>query len=65
MKNLILKYLALGFVALNSAVLVAQDKGLDIDIDLGGKEWYDNPVYVVVGVVVVLLILALIFKGRK
>ena len=37
---------------------------LDIDVDLGKEQWYENPL-VWVGAAVFLLILAFIVRGRK
>ena len=48
--------------------LFAQDKGLDIDVDVNGHDsaWYANPWVWVVGVAVfVLLLVALLRGGNK
>jgi hypothetical protein len=45
----------------------AQDKGIDIDVDLDkGDNWYNNPlVYVIGGAVFILLLVALLKNGNK
>lgn len=45
----------------------AQDKGLDIDVDVDkGGDWYANPiVWVIGGAVFILLLVALLRSGNK
>lgn len=45
--------------------IFAQDGGLDIDIDLGKPEWYEQPwVWVVGGAVFILILVALLRKKK-
>jgi len=50
-----------------SAILFAQDKGLDVDINVKKESaWYQNPVvWVVGGAVFILLLVALLRGGEK
>ena len=50
-----------------SVLAFAQDKGLDIDINVKKeKEWYQNPVvWVIGGAVFILLLVALLRGGQK
>jgi len=62
------KLLALISITLLSTVAWAQDKGIDIDVDLdkGNNVWYGNPiVWVIGGAVFILLLVALIRGGSK
>ncbi len=45
----------------------AQDKGLDIDVDIDkGGDWYANPiVWIIGGAVFILLLVALLKNGNK
>ncbi len=45
----------------------AQDKGLDIDVDVDkGGDWYANPiVWIIGGAVFILLLVALLRSGNK
>lgn len=45
--------------------LFAQDGGLDIDIDLGKPEWYEQPWVWVVGAAVFILILIAILRRKR
>jgi len=50
------------------SVAWAQDKGIDINVDLDkkGDNWYANPVvYVIGGAVFILLLVALLKNGNK
>ena len=62
MKDLLIKSLAALLLTLGSTLAIAQDGGLDIDVDINKGEWYENP-WVWVGVGAFLLILALIMRG--
>ena len=42
----------------------AQD-GLDIDINLDTREWYENPLVWVIGGLVLLLLVVLLSRGKK
>lgn len=45
--------------------IFAQDGGLDIDIDLGKPEWYEQPwVWVVGGAIFILILVGLLRKKR-
>ena len=45
--------------------IFAQDGGLDIDIDLGEPEWYEQPwVWVVGGAIFILILVGLLRKKR-
>jgi len=50
-----------------TSVSWAQDKGLDIDIDVdkGGGTWYNHPVAWIVGGAVFILLLVALLKGNK
>ena len=74
MKNL--QRIPLFIIRLSSMILMvfmlsvawAQDKGIDItvDIDKKGDNWYNNPlVYVIGGAVFILLLVALLKNGSK
>lgn len=42
-------------------VTFAQDSGLDIDVSIGEQQaWYENPVYWVIGILVLIIILLLL-----
>ena len=55
----------LTFFILLSCSLSAQDGGLDIDIDVDKKEWYEQPWAWVVGAAVFILLLVAILRGGK
>jgi hypothetical protein len=44
---------------------MAQDKGLDIDIDIHKKAWYEQPWAWVIGAAVFILLLVAILRGGK
>lgn len=52
-------------ILLGNVVAFAQDKGLDVnvEIDKGGEGWYVNPVYWIVGAAVFILLLVAISRG--
>lgn len=50
--------------SLFSVVAFAQD-GLDIDINLDTREWYENPLVWVIGGLVLLLLVVLLSRGKK
>ncbi len=69
MKNQLRKYserIVLVLLSLITTVGVyAQDGGLDIDIDLGKPEWYEQPwVWVVGAAIFILILIALLRKKR-
>ena len=51
--------------ALSNIVLLAQNKGLDIDIDINKKEWYEQTWVLVTGGAVILLLIVLAFRRKK
>lgn len=73
MKNLILSktnYLLQAIMLFLVAPLAfAQDKGLKVDVDVNKStetaDWMSNPLYWVIGGLVLLLIIALIARGGK
>jgi hypothetical protein len=52
---------------LTQVALYAQDKGLDVnvDIDRGGGAWYANPWIIAVGVAVFILLLVALMRGNN
>lgn len=71
MKNSVTRFIwsarAFFFLVLMSAFVpgFAQDGGLDIDIDVDKKEWYEQPWAWVVGAAVFILLLVAILRGGK
>ncbi|WP_057939015.1 hypothetical protein [Algoriphagus resistens] len=69
MKDQLKKYSGSVFLFLISMIFsvtaFAQDGGLDIDVDLGKPEWYEQPWVWVVGGAVFILILVAILRKRK
>ena len=49
------------------AMLTAQDKGLDIDVDINGQEraWYASPWVWAVGIAIFILLLVALLRGNK
>lgn len=69
MKTLIVRHYKVAVLAvlglLISFQIFAQDGGLDIDIDLGKPEWYEQPwVWVVGGAIFILILVALLRRKR-
>ena len=69
MKILIQKYSKIAVLALLGLLIsfqiFAQDGGLEIEIDLGKPEWYEQPwVWVIGGAVFVLILVGLLRKKR-
>jgi hypothetical protein len=51
-----------------SIVLYAQDKKVDVDIDVGkhdGGNWYAHPVAWVIGAAIFILLLVALLRGKK
>jgi hypothetical protein len=49
-----------------ASVAWAQDKGIDIDVDLDkGDNWYSNPVVYIIGGAVFILLLVALLKNNK
>lgn len=64
----IVRLTAMLLMVLMSTVAWAQDKGIDIDVNLDkkGGNWYNNPiVYIIGGAVFILLLVALLKGGNK
>jgi len=61
------KFMAVIALCLIQAVAWAQDKGIDVDVDLDkGGDWYANPiVWIIAGAVFILLLVALLRGGSK
>jgi hypothetical protein len=55
----------LGLSALTSLRLLAQNKGLDIDIDVNKKEWYEQPWAMITGGAIILILIVLAVRKRK
>ena len=53
------------FAALSNLVLFAQNKGLDIDIDINKKEWYEQTWVLVTGGAVLLLLVVLAARRKR
>jgi hypothetical protein len=65
---LIVRISAMILIIFVVSVAWAQDKGVDINVDIGkkGGNWYNNPiVYVIGGAVFILLLVALLKNGSK
>jgi asparagine N-glycosylation enzyme membrane subunit Stt3 len=48
--------------------LYAQDKKLDVDVNVGksgGSQWYTNPVVWIIGAAVFILLLVALLRGRS
>ncbi|GAA0880462.1 hypothetical protein GCM10009119_34320 [Algoriphagus jejuensis] len=66
LENKFSKISALAVLGLMISVqLFAQDGGLDIDIDLGKPEWYEQPWVWVVGAAAFILILVAIVRRKR
>lgn len=73
MKNLqripvqVVRISALLLMVFMTTITWAQDKGIDIDVDLdkGGGDWYNHPVAWIVGGAVFILLLVALLKGNK
>lgn len=50
---------------LANLALIAQEKGLDIDIDINKKEWYEQPWAWVAGGAVLLLLIVLLSRRKS
>lgn len=64
----IIRFSAMLLMVFMSSIAWAQDKGIDIDVNLDkkGGNWYSNPiVYVIGGAVFILLLVALLKGGSK
>jgi hypothetical protein len=50
---------------LSTLVLKAQEKGLDIDIDINKKEWYEQTWVLVTGGAIVLILIVLAVRKKS
>ena len=58
--------LAVALMSLFSLKLFAQDKGVDVDININKGQWYQQPwVWIVGGAVFILLLVALLRSNKK
>ncbi|MBN7809324.1 hypothetical protein J0A68_00060 [Algoriphagus sp. H41] len=69
MKTLIIRHYKIAVLAvlgmMISLQIFAQDGGLDIDIDLGKPEWYEQPWVWVVGAAAFILILVALLRRKR
>ena len=59
------KALVFSFFVMVAIPALSQDGGLDIDIDVDKKEWYEQPWAWVIGAAVFILLLVAILRGGK
>ncbi len=65
LKNTVLVTLAVLFVR---GLSFAQDEGLDIDVSIGdeaSKVWYQNPLYWIIGALLLIVLIAFVSRGSK
>lgn len=51
-----------------SVIAMAQDEGLDIDVKIGeegANVWYQNPLYWIIGALLVIILIAVLTKGSR
>ena len=72
MKNLkripssVVRISAMVLMVFMASITWAQDKGLDIDVDVNkGGVWYQNPVVYIIGGAVFILLLVALLKNNK
>ncbi len=69
MKALIVRHYKIAVLAvlglMISVQIFAQDGGLDVDIDIGKPEWYEQPWVWVVGAAIFILILVGLLRRKK
>ncbi|MBK9981882.1 MAG: hypothetical protein IPP15_05570 [Saprospiraceae bacterium] len=64
--KMVVKLLSVGTLVFLSTILNAQDKGIDINVDLNKHDnWYQNPIVWVVGGAVFILLLVALLRGSK
>jgi hypothetical protein len=66
-RNILLRISLLLMVAMNSVIALAQEKGVDIDVNVKKEgDWYSKPwVWVVGGAIFILLLVALLRGGSR
>ncbi len=66
-QKMVVKLLSFCTLILMTSIVSAQDKGIDINVDLNKHDnWYQNPiVWVIGGAVFILLLVALLRGGKK
>ena len=67
LSKLWLRFMSFILLTFSSVLTFAQDKGLDVDINVKKEsQWYQNPiVWVIGGAVFILLLVALLRGGEK
>ena len=57
----------LAFVYFSFPLLAQDGEGIDIDVDLGVEEsaWYENPLYLIIGALVLVIIIFAVARGSK
>lgn len=57
----------LAFLYFSVPLLAQNGEGIDVDIDLGTEEtvWYQNPLYLIIGALVIIIIIFAVARGRK
>lgn len=65
-RNMVTKMLSLFTLLLITTFAHAQDKAVDINVDLNkGGNWYANPIVWVIGAAVFILLLVALLRGDK
>ena len=66
-KNLVNRISLMLVAVLVQVALYAQDKGLDVNVDVnrGGGAWYTNPWIIAVGVALFILLLVALMRGNN
>lgn len=65
-QNMVTKLLSVCILVLLTTIVRAQDKGIDITVDLNKHDnWYQNPIVWVVGGAVFILLLVALLRGNK
>ncbi len=68
LKTISSKFLAVLALCIFSVISFAQDKDINVDlnVDKGGDDWYKQPwVWVVAGAIFILLLVAMLRGGKK
>lgn len=65
-QNMVARLLSIFALLLLSAIGSAQDKGIDINVDLDKHDnWYQNPIVWAIGGAVFILLLVALLRGNK